>query len=340
MIRGVTVGKFLPPHLGHQYLIDTAKSKCDELTVLICDRPEYLIPIEIRKHWLEVIHPDVKVVVVNDILDDNDSAAWAKATVKLLGFVPDVAFTSEEYGARWAKYMGAKHISVDLNRAKVPISGTKVRDDPWSAWEYLHPEVKAYFVKRICLVGAESTGTTTLTKALARHYKTVWVPEFGRTYSLKQWDRVSTKGWETSDFITIAKIQNRQEDKLAKKANKLLFCDTDSFATTIWHERYMGVRSYEVEALAAGRKYDLYLLTDANIPFIQDGIRDGEAYRQWMHQRFQDKLKFWGKPYVIITGSKSERLKQAIKVIDSLFDQQTVKIPGLVQNAWRPAGGF
>lgn len=340
MVRGVTVGKFLPLHRGHEYLINTAAKRCDQLSVIVCDRPEYPIPLARRLQWLTRIHPGVRVVPVRDSLDDDDSAGWAKATIAALGFVPDIAFTSEDYGRRWAQHMGCRHQLIDKPRRHVPISGTAIRNDPWGNWQYLHPLVRAYFAKRICVVGSESSGTTTLSRALAAHYRTPWVAEYGRQYTEEQQSRIEKEGWRTDDFVAIATEQNRLEDEAAARADKLLICDTDSFATTIWHERYMGGRSHEVEALAAGRRYELYLLTDCHIPFEQDGTRDGEAYREWMQQRFEAKLCFWGKPYVLLTGNHESRLRSAIGLIDSLLDDTAVQLPGLRRNRWRPEGGF
>src|SRR5215510_999704 len=111
-------------------------------------------------------------------------------------------------------------------------------------------------IKRVVIIGSESSGTTTLARALAEHYRTVWVPEYGRTYSE---GRVhSSEPWRSDEFIHIAMEQVRMEDALATLANRVLVCDTDAFATSIWHERYMGTPSEEVKAIATSRKYDLY----------------------------------------------------------------------------------
>lgn len=340
MIRGIIAGKFLPPHLGHSFLISRAAQQCDQLTVLICDRPEYGIDATLRQSWLREMHPAVDFLIIKDNMDDNDSATWAASTTHLLGYVPDVVFSSEDYGVRWAYHLGCRHVSVDKMRIHVPISATKVRANTWVEWQYLHPIVRTYFTKRICIVGAESTGTTTLSQALAQHFQTNWVPEYGRAYTINQKTRLDRDGWQDADFMKIAREQNRSEDAAAAESNKLLFCDTDSFATSIWYERYLKLRSAKVEALAANRRYDLYLLTDVNIPFIQDGYRDGKDIRSQMHQRFQEKLLFWNKPYVVVSGSQSQRLAQASTLIDSLLADSAVQLPGLVRNSWHPTSHF
>ncbi len=171
-------------------------------------------------------------------------------------------------------------------------------------------------MKIICIVGAESTGKTTLAKDLAKHYKTLWVPEYGREYSEKF--KVMNDKWETSEFIDIAKRQNILEDEAVKRANKVLICDTNSFATTLWHERYVGFESEEVKKEAADRKYDLYILADVNIPFVQDGTRDGEQIRPSMHLRFVEELNKKNEPMVLVSGSKKARLTQAVKAINNI----------------------
>jgi NadR type nicotinamide-nucleotide adenylyltransferase len=172
-------------------------------------------------------------------------------------------------------------------------------------------------VTRIVCIGAESTGTTTLAEALADHYETVWVPEFGRTYS--EGRRPALTPWRTEEFVFIAEEQARMEDALAELANRVVICDTDPFATAIWHERYMGRPSEAVLAVAARRRYDLYIVTDVNIPFVADRIRDGESIRHWMHQRFLDELAKQPAPVMVVTGRHQRRLAAAIARIDALL---------------------
>jgi nicotinamide riboside kinase len=125
--------------------------------------------------------------------------------------------------------------------------------------------------------------------------------------------------WMTEEFIYIALQQNELEDQLARHCNRILFCDTDSFATCVWHERYMGCVSPGVEELARDRVYALYLLTDVDTPFVQDGVRDGEHLREWMHGRFIEELVRRDKPYLLLTGSHESRLAAAIDACDALL---------------------
>jgi NadR type nicotinamide-nucleotide adenylyltransferase len=172
-------------------------------------------------------------------------------------------------------------------------------------------------VKRVVIIGSESSGTTTLARALAEHYRTAWVPEFGRTYT--EGRQYSCQPWRSEEFTVIAIEQVRMEDALASIANRVLICDTDPFATAIWHERYMGTSSDDVRAIAAARRYDLYVVTDANIPFEPDDIRDGESFRQWMQGRFIEELSKGPAPMIVVTGPHEERFAAAVRRIDELL---------------------
>lgn len=313
--RGLVIGKFYPPHAGHHYLISEAERQADQVVVLVCDRDGQEISGTLRARWLSEMHPNTDVRVIPDELPEDDSAAWAAFTREVLGYTPELVFTSEDYGDAYARHLGSRHVLVDKARNRYPVSGTAVRSDPYGNWEYLSAPVRAHFVRRIVVVGAESTGTTTLARDLAEHFNTVWVPEYGRLFSEAAATDPAFR-WCSEDFVHIAKQQNEMEDVLARSANKVLICDTDSFATGLWHERYMGEWSDTVEQVARSRRRDLYILTGDEIPFVQDGLRDGEHIRHKMHQRFIDVLSSRNFPWVSVSGSRKQRKKQAILAID------------------------
>jgi len=109
------------------------------------------------------------------------------------------------------------------------------------------------------------------------------------------------------------------ENTLAEISNGLVICDTNAFATGVWHERYLGKRSEKVEAIARTCAADLYIVTGDEIPFVQDGIRDGEGIRHDMHKRFIERLEEDQKSYIIVTGNPEERLRNALKSIEQIF---------------------
>ncbi|MBA4388735.1 MAG: hypothetical protein C0404_12190 [Verrucomicrobia bacterium] len=174
-------------------------------------------------------------------------------------------------------------------------------------------------MKRVCIVGAESTGKTTLAARLAEHYRTNWVPEYGREYCVDKWKNGYTDTWTTGEFIAIALEQARREDEAARTANRVLICDTDALATSIWHERYINRPSPEVVAIAGRRRYDLYLLAGDEIPYEQDGVRDSGHVRHWMQQRFVEELTASKRPWTLLAGSLAARLSLAVNLIDGIL---------------------
>jgi HTH-type transcriptional repressor of NAD biosynthesis genes len=323
---GVVIGKFLPPHRGHKLLVDTASAECDQTVAIVCAKPTDPIPGEFRQQWMQAIHPNVQVMLIDDRYDENDPRVWAENTVRWLGRGPDAVFTSEDYGEDYAALMGAKHVSVDRQRIRVPASGTAVRKDPYANWDFIEPPVQGWFAKRICVVGAESTGTTTLAQALASYFDTTWVMEYGREYSVKK-QAVNDNVWQSAEFTHIAAEQARREDAAACEANRLLICDTNAFATTLWHRRYVGHSSSEVEAIAGKGRCDLYLLTGDEIPFVQDGLRDGEHIRHEMHRWFEEALAAQSVPWHLLRGTPDQRLHQAADLIEALFKDSAWKPP-------------
>lgn len=319
MKLGITIGKFYPFHLGHHYLIEQAKAQVDRLVVLIGYKPTQPIAGTVRANWIRYLHPDVDVIEVLEDIPDAPKP-WAERTLSVLqGQRPDLVFTSEAYGEPWAALMGAEHRAIDVSRCQFPISGTQLRADLAAHWQMLTPPAKAYFAKRVCVIGVESSGTTTLAQALAQQYQTAWVPEYGRWYWEGRRYTPQAQQWGSYEFVQIAKGQAAWEDDLATQANRLLVCDTDPLATHVWHRRYMGTYSPVLEYIAERRHYDLYILTVPDFGFVQDGTREGEHIRLEMHQWFIDVLNQKGKRFITVEGSHDQRMADAIAAINSLL---------------------
>ncbi|CAM3465432.1 AAA family ATPase [Kibdelosporangium persicum] len=345
--HALVLGKFYPPHLGHHLLVRTAAAASERTTVAVLASSVESIPLASRVAWLTEEHSgDPGVVVLGDIdehpTDFEDDAIW-EAHVAIARSVlsrraiqdgnpsaaaVDAVFTSEDYGPELAKRLGAQHVAVDPGRGTHPVSGTAVRADPRGRWQDLAPATRAGLAARIVVVGAESTGTTTLSRALADYYQVAWVPEYGRVHTeeklaaARTFDASATIDnlvWTVGDFVDVAACQARAEDEAAH-IGPVLVCDNDPWAATVWCERYLG-RAYPQVADAVGdRRPALYLLTDHDgVPFEQDGWRDGEHLREWMTELFVRRLDERGVPWVRLTGSKSERLAQAIQVCDDVL---------------------
>lgn len=310
--------------------------------MLVCASSVESVPLADRVAWMREVHPDVTVVgAVDDTrMDLHDPAVWDAHMAVFTGAVPepvDAVFTSESYGDELARRFGAESVCVDPARSVFPVSGTAVRADPAGCWDFLEPPVRAALARRVVVLGAESTGTTTLARDLAGHYRrrggiwahTGYVAEYGREFSEQklaalrarwpgaQWEDVS---FTTHDFPLIAETQNAREEAAARTGSPLLVCDTDSFATTVWHERYVGGRNPLVERTADRVTHHLWLLTDhEGVAFEDDGLRDGEELRPWMTDRFRAELTRTGRTFTEITGSRQDRLTAAVAAVDALL---------------------
>ncbi len=170
-------------------------------------------------------------------------------------------------------------------------------------------------VKRICLLGAESTGKTTLARALAAAYETVWNPEYGRPYTELGRDRDAP--WTSDEFTHIARIQCWYEDVLAGSARRFLFCDTDAFTTALFHEVYLGEATHAFDDLVA-RPYDLFLVCGLDVPWSHDGIREFEAQRRSMSDRYLEHVRASATPWLLLEGPHELRLAHARAAVDAL----------------------
>ena len=178
---------------------------------------------------------------------------------------------------------------------------------------------------KVVMFGPESTGKTTLSQQLARHYNTVWTPEYARDYLQDVWNN-ERRTCQQKDIIPIAIGQMALENDLAKKATDVLFCDTDLLETKVYSKEYYG--GYVdplLDEAARNNAYDLYFLTYIDVPWEADDLRDRPHQREEMFEAFKKALDEHGKKYVILKGSKKERLQKAVKYVDELLKNKQKK---------------
>ena len=321
MTRGIILGKFYPLHKGHIFLIQSAINHVDELILLIGSLKSETISGDLRFNWLQKTFPNLKIY---HITDENPQYPhehpnfWNIWKSSIRNFVPDkidFLFTSEDYGDQLASIFNATHICIDKERINVPISATEIRKNPIKYWDFLSDITKPYFVKKIVLYGPESTGKTTLAKQLAEYFNTEWIPEFARIYLENKNSPV-----EESDIPIIAKGQLELEDKAIQKANRFLFCDTDVLVTKVYSEHYYKNCPTWIQDIAYNRQYELYLLTNNDIPHVADPLRDRADRREEMFSIFEKELILTKKPFIRITGDFNNRFKQAIEAIESIIN--------------------
>lgn len=321
MKTGLTLGKFAPLHKGHQHMIEEARRQVDRLYVLVYEAVETWIPLKKRADWIRALYPDVIVIegrnapqsygYTDEIKREQDEYIRSMMPEPITHF-----FSSESYGDHVSKGLGALDIRIDNNRSKIPLSATLVRANPAKASEYLHPIVARDFVRRVVLLGAESTGKTTLTQALADRYKTTCMLEHGRPY----WIKHQVNGRLTGvQLVELAREHRALEDQAFAASNGLFFTDTNAFTTLQFCRLYGEAVLPELRQMAYDdmARYDLYLLCDMDIPLVQDGTRQDNRVREAFHFDVLDELEGWSDSYHIVSGSVEERVAQVVKILES-----------------------
>jgi NadR type nicotinamide-nucleotide adenylyltransferase len=167
---------------------------------------------------------------------------------------------------------------------------------------------------RIAITGPESTGKSWLSERLAQHFHTCWVPEYSREYL----ERLHHP-YEETDILEIARGQFRNEEEMVKKANNILFCDTEFLVTLIWSEFRFGKCNPWIQTMFRNHMYSLYMLCDIDLPWENDPLREHPHQRELLFSLYRDALIEAKYPYIIISGVGENRLNQAIEVVKGRF---------------------
>jgi nicotinamide riboside kinase len=170
---------------------------------------------------------------------------------------------------------------------------------------------------KIALFGPESTGKTTLAMALADHFKTAWVPEFARNYLQEKWDKTA-EVCDVKDMLPIAYGQTQLENEQLSTANKFLFCDTNLMVTKVFSEVYYKYCDPLLDKAAKKHEYDLFFLTDIDVPWEKDDLRDKPDGRVAIFEAFKQVLIDNNKPFITLSGNKELRLNNAIQIVNDL----------------------
>jgi NadR type nicotinamide-nucleotide adenylyltransferase len=166
-------------------------------------------------------------------------------------------------------------------------------------------------VVRVAILGAESSGKSTLAAALASHYGTLWVPEYLREFVETQ-GRVPDEG----DQYGIARTQQEREDAAAANATRFLFCDTTPSMTAVYSRWYWGRVDAQLALLERRHDYAFTIVTAPDSPWEADGLqRDSQAVRLGIHEQVLRMLDQRAIPYLLVTGSLPQRMLQADRLL-------------------------
>lgn len=330
---GLVLGKMAPLHKGHQYLIETARAGVDHLYVLVYEDDGISgVSLTRRAEWIRSLYLDQGITVIEGHgsptctgMDERTKATQDTYITGVAAQLPDRIthfYSSEGYGEHVAAALDAVNVVVDRDRIAVPISATRIRNNPEGMCSWMSDIVAADMlpskpVYKVVLLGAESTGKSTLAARLSEVYSTPLVSEFGREYWIAHHDE--TGQLSPNQLVDLATQHRAREDAAARQGKSPLFIDTNALTTLVFARHYGGPIAPALSQMAdeCVSRYDLTILCDTDIPFVQDGTRLDEGARAAFHLAMQADLKARGIRYHLVAGSLDERVEKVRVLLDT-----------------------
>lgn len=313
-MKGFVFGKYYPFHLGHKALVDFALEQCTQLFVVVCASDKELFKAEIRVNWIKDTYPNnpkLKIIPFDyketdlpnsSVSSKQISALWAKKFEEILPAM-DLVLTSEPYGDYVAQAMKIQHLPFDPERSTVTISASKIRKNILNHWNYLPDSVKRYFQQTIVFLGTESTGKSSLSKALASIFNSSLVTEVGR-------EIVGDSNEFSEDDLYKIALQHAQNIEQAQKELKpLVLVDTDIHITQSYAQFEFDHYLKLPEVIYTQNRADHYYYLTSGTLYEQDGTRLVESDRNKLDENHKATLTHFKINYTSISGTWNERLE-------------------------------
>ena len=336
---GLIFGKFAPFHMGHAYLIQEAMKQCTTLLVVVSydqkfndSLPDVLkgrMTLDKRiKHIQEYVNENIVGHVRVTYVDETHLAPYPYGwphyqqmikdkSMEHFAFHPDIIFSSEDrYDEKLKEYFpNTRHVVIDNDRTNVNISATEIRNDIYGNWEYLPYSVRKDYTFKVCVIGTESCGKTTLCQKLAEHFNTDFVPEFGRIYVEQNLDG-NELDLIYEDYSLIANTHKFMIDEQCNKGEMITIIDTNALITGFYQLLYEGSIDPIVEDYIKKESYDLVLYLDDDVPWVDDGMRMSGDDREYTKKLLWDLILQYGVNPTIINGNYEERYDRALDIIN------------------------
>lgn len=313
------LGKFYPLHIGHMSLIQFAQTQCDKLIVLVDNHVSYDISLSDRVKIIQKTFPHLEVRGIEEstFQEPSESSDFWNYWPKLIKqYIPEPIHSiigSMGYVKTLAEKLNIEYIIIDNDRLGISICATEIRQNLKEKWNYLAPASKAFFTKKIAVVGAESSGKSTMCKNLARIFNTSYVPEYGRTYTEFQGDQFCE-----NSFIHIAQAHEAHANVLTTYAGPYFFYDTEAFVTAAWHEYFLHKENLQIEAMGKDQPIDLYILLPVQDNWVEDPVRyhKEKQEREMFYQNIKNKLIKYNKKFIEIKTQDFDLMtKEVVKYI-------------------------
>ena len=324
VVKAFVFGKFMPFHKGHAQLVNFTRQHCDHLTVLVCCSDQEQLPGPVRQAWLQetyaadaAVHVQLLEYLESELPNTSETSlavsnVWAD---RFRQVVPECSLvvTSEPYGELVAARMNIQHLPFDVAREAVPIAASVIRQNPVVNWRFLPDSVKPYYVRKVVLLGTESTGKTTLATQLAAHFQASLVKEAGRDLI------TDSTNFSFEDLHRVAQEHARRIAQAQMGPSALVILDTDVHITQSYARLMFGQELTVLPEVYALNRADLYLYLAADVPYVQDGGRLPDSDRLRLDVSHRETLRHYGIRAVEISGTWAQRFQRAVQLVEALL---------------------
>lgn len=317
------IGRFLPPHIGHLSMIKFASQFAERTTLLVEQEHNEAIGVDDRVEWLKHSLNENEVNVLplygtHPASPPSDPKGAAEFWLYWKNLIErhapniDVLISSDDYGKRLAHDQNVPWLPFD--RKTFPISATIVKEKPWNRYQWLIPSAQHALLRRLVVVGAESTGKSVLCEHLAHtgNNPTVFVPEYAEHWIRRQ----PEQPWDAATLLTFLNGQSASREGLRAVADRWMCEDSHALTTAIWAE-YLGhhdLAQLAYERAAQDPPHHVIVSSIEGAVWSKDVHRPEISDLQFFEHKFQEKLDEWGWDYSVVSGDWETRTAQAVAV--------------------------